>query len=139
MAGDGNSCACRRKRHFDGYSRMKDSDACRRCGVCCFSAAEQYVAVTGNDWSRLGALAERVAHFIGHRAFMRMANGHCAALSLRRTASGQPDFVCTIYDQRPQVCRDLARGSPQCEGEREVKGPRRMHEASPSHAGAAPL
>lgn len=101
---------------------MKDSDACRRCGVCCFSAAEQYVAVTGDDWSRLGPQAERLAHFIGHRAFMRMANGHCAALSLRRTPSGAPDFFCTIYEQRPRVCRDLARGSPQCEAERAVKG-----------------
>jgi uncharacterized protein len=116
---------------------MKDSDACRRCGLCCFSAAEQYVAVTGNDWSRLGPLADEVAHFIGHRAFMRMANGHCAALALRRTPSGQPDFFCMIYDQRPQVCRNLERGSPQCEGERAIKGPKRALDASPHEVGAA--
>jgi uncharacterized protein len=82
-------------------------------------------------------LAERVAHFIGHRAFMRMANGHCAALSMRRTPAGEPDFFCTIYEQRPQVCRDLARGSPQCEGERAIKGSRREVRALGRDVGAA--
>ena len=75
----------------------------------------------GDDWSRLGGAAERVAHFIGQRAFMRMSEGHCAALAIRRTAEGAPDFFCTLYDRRPQVCRDLARGSPECLGELAAK------------------
>jgi uncharacterized protein len=34
-------------------------------------------------------------------------DGACAALD--------PDtLLCTIYDQRPQVCRDFARGSTLC-------------------------
>jgi hypothetical protein len=94
---------------------------CRRCGVCCFSPVEQYVPVTGADWTRLGPIAEIFAHFIGNRAFMRMRQGHCAALAVRRTPEGNLDFFCALYDQRPQICRDLARGSPQCEGERETK------------------
>jgi uncharacterized protein len=85
---------------------------CRRCGVCCFSEKPDYVAVTGADWARLGDAAERVAHFVGHRAFMRMNAGHCAALEQR-----DGGHCCTIYDRRPQVCRDLERGSPQCEAE----------------------
>ena len=75
--------------------------------------------MTGEDWSRLGDAAEEVAAFIGHRAFMRMNEGHCAALELRRDDHGTPEFFCTIYDRRPQICRDLARGSPECHGERE--------------------
>jgi Fe-S-cluster containining protein len=55
---------------------------------------------------------------------MKMTESHCAALEIRRGAAEQPEFFCTIYEQRPQVCRDLARGSPQCAGEREVKGGR---------------
>ena len=97
---------------------------CRRCGVCCFSDSPTYVRVTGEDWSRLGTAAERLAHFVGHRAFMRMHEGHCAALEVRRTPTGQPDYFCSIYDQRPQLCRQLERGSPECAAEIERKGAR---------------
>ena len=77
--------------------------------------------VTGDDWARLGAAAERVAHFIDHRAYMRMSEGHCSALELRSGAGGEVEYFCTLYDRRPQICRDLARGSPQCAGERTLK------------------
>ena len=90
---------------------------CLRCGVCCFSPAETFVRVTGDDWERLGADAGRLAHLSGHRAFMNMAAGHCAALEVRATAAGAPEFFCTAYERRPQICRDLARGSPECEAE----------------------
>jgi Fe-S-cluster containining protein len=78
--------------------------------------------VTGPDWTRLGDTAERLAHFIGHRAYMKMTDGHCAALSLRATPAGEPEYFCTVYENRPQICRDLARGSPECEGERSRLG-----------------
>ena len=77
--------------------------------------------VTGDDWARLGAEAERVAQFVDNRAFMRMRDGHCAALEVRPTTDGAAEFFCTIYDRRPQICRDLARGSPECAGEIAVK------------------
>ncbi len=80
--------------------------------------------VTGADWERLGADAERVAHFVGNRAYMRMSGGHCAALEVRVTEGAARDFFCTVYEQRPQVCRDLARGSPECEGELALKAAR---------------
>lgn len=82
--------------------------------------------VSGEDWTRLGAEAERVAHFIGHRAYLRMEGGHCAALETRREPDGTPRYFCSIYERRPQVCRDLARGSPGCEAERALKGDRPM-------------
>ncbi len=97
---------------------------CRACGVCCHSAAADYVRVTGADWGRLGPDADHWAHFLGHRAFMRMADGHCAALAVRRAADGSADFFCTIYDRRPQTCRDLGRGSPSCAGELAAKAAR---------------
>jgi uncharacterized protein len=95
---------------------------CLRCGVCCFSESAEYVWVRGDDWSRLGDEADRLAHFIGHRAFMRMRDGHCAALDVRVTADGTKEFFCTIYERRPEICRDLGRGSPECEAELELKG-----------------
>jgi hypothetical protein len=91
---------------------------------------DTYVRVTGADWERLGVEAERVAHFIGHRAYMRMKAGEaggagcCAALEVRADAAGGREFFCTVYAARPQVCRDLARGSPECEGELALKGAR---------------
>lgn len=93
---------------------------CLACGACCFSPSDQYVWVNGADWTRLGAEAERVAHFLGNHAFMKMRDGHCLALEIRR-GSGGPVFFCTLYDRRPEICHALGRGSPECEGERELK------------------
>lgn len=90
---------------------------CRRCGACCFSPSPMFVPVGGDDWSRLGSDAGQLAVFNGHRAFMRMAGGHCAALDVQANPDGSPDYFCTIYDRRPQICRALERGSPQCLGE----------------------
>jgi Fe-S-cluster containining protein len=92
---------------------------CTECGVCCFSTLERYVEVKGSDYARLGDDAEQVTHFIGNRAYMRIVDGHCAALTV---AVEQRRYWCTVYDRRPAVCRDLERGSPACEGERVTKG-----------------
>lgn len=78
------------------------------------------MTVTGDDWSRLGDNAERLAVWNNNKAFMRMEHGHCAALVVETQADGA-QFACSIYDQRPQTCRDLARGSPQCEADWEQK------------------
>ena len=60
--------------------------------------------VTGDDYARLGADSERWVTWQNNRAFMHMQGG-------------QPHFACQIYERRPQTCRDLARGSPQCEAD----------------------
>lgn len=80
--------------------------------------------LTGADWARLGPATERLAHFIGHRAYMQMGDGHCAALEPRPGPAGAAEYFCTVYADRPQVCRDLVRGSPQCLGELATKGGR---------------
>ena len=92
---------------------------CLDCGACCFSNLETYVRVTGDDHEILGDRAEDLVHWQGNRAYMKMVHGRCAALTI---VNGR--FVCTIYDVRPQTCRDLARGSPECDGERATKGDR---------------
>ena len=80
---------------------------CLTCGACCFSQLPTYVRVTGEDWSRLDERAESVAHFVRTRAFMKMRDGHCAALAIREGKEGR-EYFCSVYGQRPQVCRDLA-------------------------------
>ena len=94
---------------------------CLACGACCFSELSSYVRVTGDDYERLGEAAEALVHFDGTRAYMRMVDGHCAALEVD-VMSGH--FVCSTYATRPQICRDLARGSGECAGERFAKAER---------------
>jgi uncharacterized protein len=94
---------------------------CLACGACCFSRLAAYVRVTGSDHSRLAERAEELAWFEGNRAYMRMRDGHCAALGID-PVSGH--FVCGCYETRPDVCRDLERGSPACGGERDTKAER---------------
>ena len=94
---------------------------CLACGVCCFSRLETYVRVTGDDHARLGERADELVRFEGNRAYMRMVDGHCAALRVDATSS---QLVCTAYATRPATCRDLARGAGPCLGEIASKGER---------------
>lgn len=94
---------------------------CLDCGTCCFSTLPTYVRVTGADHERLGERADELAHFIGNRAYMRMADGHCGALRVE-PLSGQ--FLCAAYAIRPDTCRELARSSGACLGEIDSKGDR---------------
>jgi hypothetical protein len=93
---------------------------CLECGACCFSNLETSVRVTGDDYGRLGEAADGLVHFVGNRAYMRLDEGHCAALRIELEGR----FVCTVYEARPEVCRNLERASPQCAGELLSKGGR---------------
>lgn len=94
-------------------------DDCTACGTCCFSQLENYVAVTGADYARLGDHTDTYVAFDGNRAFMVMVEGHCAAL---RIDAGR--FTCAVYEVRPETCRTLARDSSECAGEIFSKGDR---------------
>lgn len=91
---------------------------CLECGACCHSRLDRYVRVTGDDYARLGEEAETQTSWFGNACFMAMAEEHCAALVVV-PATGQ--FVCSVYGQRPETCRALERGSPECAAEREAK------------------
>jgi Fe-S-cluster containining protein len=91
------------------------------CGVCCFSTLDDYVAVTGADYARLGDDVDALVRFDGTHAFMRMRDGHCGSLGIDLTTQR---FVCRVYETRPDTCRDLARGSGACLGEIETKADR---------------
>lgn len=97
-------------------------EECTRCGACCFSESPRHARVTGDDYERLGDAAEDLVHFIGNQAFMRIegteGSRRCAALVVDPKAG---TFHCSIYERRPEVCRELERGSGACAGERETK------------------
>jgi Fe-S-cluster containining protein len=79
------------------------------------------VRVLGSDHERLRERADDLTHFIGNRCYMKRTHGQCAALAVEVTTGR---FVCSVYQQRPDVCRDLERASPQCRAEIHEKGER---------------
>jgi Fe-S-cluster containining protein len=93
-------------------------DDCTTCGACCFSRAPDYLRVFGADHERLGDHAEKLTHFLGNRMYMRLEHGHCAALTV---VPGTGQYLCSIYERRPDVCRWLERGSGHCRAERVEK------------------
>lgn len=94
---------------------------CVDCGACCFSTLPEYVRVFGVDLDRMDDRARSYADFVGQACFMRLEDGHCAALTIDPVARR---YVCAIYPMRPDVCRSLERGSGQCRGERHEKADR---------------
>lgn len=91
------------------------------CGACCFSTLERYVRVSGDDHARMGDRAGELARFDGNRAYMRMVDGHCAAL---RVDGSTGRLTCSAYAVRPDVCRALERASSACLAERDAKAER---------------
>ena len=81
--------------------------------------------MSGDDYARLGDEAEALVTWLGNEAFMTLGGTegaqHCGALRLDPAAG---TLTCSIYDQRPQVCRDLERGEGACRAERAAKGKR---------------
>ena len=79
--------------------------------------------VFAHDAARLGPArtAELVAPPVGEipasigresepKRFMKMKHGHCVALS-----TAIPNrFLCTVYEDRPELCRALEPGSVAC-------------------------
>jgi hypothetical protein len=88
---------------------------CATCGACCREAYHS-VTVSVRDpvvWKQPD-LVERT----GHRYEIRRDGERCAALADRRgdAARGDGDriFTCSIYEDRPQACRDFAAGGRHC-------------------------
>jgi uncharacterized protein len=98
-----------------------EAPPCLSCGTCCFSRLASYVRVEGRDHARLGDRADELTVFMGIRCYMKMLEGHCAALVVDEV---NHRFVCGVYESRPAVCRELERGSPACQGEILSKGTR---------------
>ncbi len=86
---------------------------CLTCGTCCFSTLPEYIRVFGIDYDRMNDEARALTHFVGNRCYMRIEDGHCAALIIEPEGR----FVCSIYPMRSDVCRSLERGTGACAGE----------------------
>lgn len=87
-----------------------DDDAtpirCEACQACCCQL--QVILMPGD--APPPHLVETEEH--GLDVMRRLDDGWCIALD-------RDTLRCTIYRQRPQVCRDFATGSVECRGERD--------------------
>jgi Fe-S-cluster containining protein len=91
-------------------------DDCQSCGACCFSDSSTYVHLSEADRELLGDELSALVHEEDNTLFMAMKDGHCQALEVHYGA-----FVCSIYERRPLICRELERGTPACQEERKLK------------------
>ncbi len=82
-----------------------DPIACENCQACCCQL--QVILLPGD--APPAHLVEVEEH--GLDVMRRLDDGWCIALD-------RDTLRCTIYDLRPQVCRDFATGSPECREER---------------------
>jgi len=79
---------------------------CNRCGACC-----SYLA----DWPQLTTARDRgpdgpPAHMVTEDGYMHCHGDRCSALV--GEVGGRTG--CSIYERRPQVCRDCTIESPSC-------------------------
>lgn len=89
---------------------MSEPPDCVLCGACCYTTNPFYVGLGPEDVARLApGEAERLTFTTPEGTFMRLDEGHCGALD-----AGGGRFLCSIYDRRPQVCRDFGRGGAGC-------------------------
>ena len=81
--------------------------ACSNCAACCCRLEVMLITDTGvpdmfvelDKW--------------GGSSMLRLEDGWCAALD-------RDTMLCTIYEQRPLICREFAMGSDECITERQA-------------------
>lgn len=83
---------------------------CRRCGACCSGNRKDWVGCTESAARRLTGLVVHTPMSRHMKTVPERGAYRCAALAgkigLRVT--------CMVYDSRPDVCRYVEPGSPDC-------------------------
>jgi Fe-S-cluster containining protein len=91
--------------------KKKETISCRRCGKCCLANLIAYV--TTEDWKRWKRQRrEDIIHLIENQQAV-WAGDHFVSAKDGEYLHGCPFlmregncYTCTIYETRPQVCRD---------------------------------
>ena len=81
--------------------------SCDQCEACCCRLEVLLITDTGVP----GHLIDTDAW--GASVMARLDDGWCAALDRKK-------LMCTIYEQRPFVCREFAMGGYECQAERSA-------------------
>jgi Fe-S-cluster containining protein len=96
---------------------------CQACAACCHGD-EGWVHVDASDDARVDAspALARLVVLTRHGAYvkrsLKMIDGACAALE---RIDGDR-WSCGIYVDRPNVCREVERGSDACRAARRARG-----------------
>jgi len=80
---------------------------CSSCQACCCRLEVMIISDTGVPKEHI-ALDEW-----GAETMLRLDDGWCSALN-------RENFMCSIYEKRPWVCREFEMGSYECHIERAV-------------------
>ncbi|WP_404343881.1 YkgJ family cysteine cluster protein [Pseudoalteromonas mariniglutinosa] len=79
--------------------------SCASCHACCCRLEVMIITDTGVPKQHI-----REDKW-GGQTMLRLADGWCSALD-------RDTFLCTIYENRPWICREFAMGSDECRDER---------------------
>ena len=88
--------------NFSKDSMLSDNDvSCEKCDACCCRLEVMIISDTG--------VPDKHIAFDkwGGMTMARLEDGWCSALD-RNT------MACSIYENRPQICRDLQMGGSEC-------------------------
>ena len=95
--------------HVIDLEKIPESEvSCSNCRACCCRLEVMIITDTGVPDEHI-AVDEW-----GSETMLRLDDGWCSALD-RET------FLCTIYENRPWVCREFEMGSHDCHNERAVR------------------
>ncbi|MBA6231659.1 MULTISPECIES: YkgJ family cysteine cluster protein [unclassified Colwellia] len=81
---------------------------CANCQACCCSLEVRIISDTGVPHRHI------YIDDHGHESMLRLDDGLCSALN-------RDTLLCSIYENRPWVCREFEMGSYECIDERTEK------------------
>ena len=85
----------------------KTEVSCSKCKACCCRLEVMIITDTGVPEQHIAV------DQWGAETMLRLDDGWCSALD-RET------FMCSIYENRPWICREFEMGSYECKSERAV-------------------
>jgi Fe-S-cluster containining protein len=83
---------------------------CLACGACCMSYRVSFYWAEAGQRGLPGVLTEQLNPFMSCMAGTNCKQPHCAAL--QQSADGA--FLCRVYAQRPDPCREVQIGDDKC-------------------------
>ena len=81
---------------------------CSNCQACCCSSEVIIISDTGVPEQHI------YVDMYGSESMLRLDDGWCSALD-------RDTLLCSIYENRPWVCREFGMGTSECISEREEK------------------
>jgi Fe-S-cluster containining protein len=96
---------------IDDMSATSDtSNPCLSCGACCMSYRVSFYWAEAEARGLPAGLTEQVNAFYSCMAGTNASQPRCAAL---QGPPGGP-VACTVYEQRPDTCREVQVGDDKC-------------------------